>query len=326
MKANEVLKHEHKFRAKYSLSSPPGRIPNPIGQKVSEEEPEQHEHQHHVEASLREELKSRAENCGSKLPQRSKQSAVSVKPGYTRGVVIHTEQKKLSLTGANANASKEKREIGRCYGSQTEPVKIEKSPATVPQPSTRTVYHELKGKTQSRETNSDALELSPRQQDSLQRKKQIEMMMLSEREKLKLTKELEDKERIKMIQQYLDDVHIKPDVDQADNEPRAPRAYKVTRHGRLYSLLPRSDDAPPKIITRPAPILHSSHQTPNHCTMGAASKIAFKKDGRSPITRNKVRFFNDWNKTMFINYVNSKGEPKQVEDEAEQDPGLQVCL
>ena len=209
------------------------------------------------------------------------------------------------------------------------------SSAPVAQPNTRNVYCELMGHALNREKTDGSGELSPRQHDSLKRKKQVELMLLAEKEKLKITKELQDKERIKMIQQYLDDVYVKPEAEQhMDNkEPRAPRAYKVTRHGRLYSLLPRSETAglycqggPPKVVTKPTPILHSTHQTPNHCTMGSTNRISFKNDGKPSTSRDNLRYCNDWNKRIFTNYVNSKGDLRQQEEEPDQDTSLQVII
>ena len=114
MQAQEIFQHERKFTAKYGRSSTPG---SQNGPEVSVEESEQHVPRSRGEASQRDESNCR-EKCGSKLPQRSKQSPPSVKPGYTGGVVIHTEHRELSLATAKYNAAKEKREPSRSQAKQ----------------------------------------------------------------------------------------------------------------------------------------------------------------------------------------------------------------
>lgn len=152
-----------------------------------------------------------------------------------------------------------------------------------------------------------------------------------EREKDKIKKELEDQERVMIIQQYLEDVYSQHNTELHGDEgtmverERLPRSYKVTTKGRLYSLLPRSpaptQSASPKVITKAVPILSAGNQAARVPIGGRVGerKVAFRGQGGE---KNGIRYLNDWNKSAFISYMNSEAEGK--DGETEEDPSLKV--
>lgn len=171
------------------------------------------------------------------------------------------------------------------------------------------------------------------QEDSLKRQKHKELTEEVEREKQRIERELLDSERVKLIERYLDDVYARHSgmnttTLQLDNKEkeRVSHNKKQKREGQIYSWIPgkkgqRSYSS--RMSRKTPPILHhSSCQTSPNLSVGHISKkVDFKEKQPSD---NKVRYFNDWSKAAFINYVNSDGE--FMVDEANQDLANKVMV
>lgn len=170
------------------------------------------------------------------------------------------------------------------------------------------------------------------QEDSLKRQKQKELTEEVEREKQRIERELLDSERVKLIEQYLDDVYsryagmntttLQLDNKTVEKERSSHSSSKMQkRQGQIYSWIPRKKaqrSFSPGVSSKTPSILHTSGQPSQTFSIGHVSKkVDFKEKQPSDTHNNKVRYFNDWSKAAFINYVNSEGEFKV--DEANQD-------
>ncbi|KAL9980414.1 hypothetical protein ACROYT_G009002 [Oculina patagonica] len=154
------------------------------------------------------------------------------------------------------------------------------------------------------------IRLKPKQEESLKRQKEKEQTEGHERERVKFLKELEDQERQKIIAEYLQHVYSqygKPTSPRAGNKKSEhnTRAYTVSKQGRVCSVGTRQTEEHnpdvPQVVTRPAPIWHQTARgSPGD------KKISFR--AKQGITgTNGVRFFNEWNNSLFTEYINSPG-------------------
>ena len=150
--------------------------------------------------------------------------------------------------------------------------------------------------------------MNPKQEESLKRQKEKELSDDHEREKVKFLKELEDQKRQKMITEYLQHVYSQygqqpsPQATSKKTEPNL-RTYKVSKQGRVYSVVTRPAEKPgsdvPQVITKPTPILHQAARG-----VQGDKKISFRPQPGAK-GANGVRFFNDWNNSVFTEYINS---------------------
>lgn len=142
---------------------------------------------------------------------------------------------------------------------------------------------------------------------------------------------MQDNERVKLIEQYLDDVYSRYSNSgrtlTLETTARLGTTNKATqkRKENIYSWLPKKHQHGafgPGMASMPASILHKESST----TGCAEKKIDFKEKSPSQ-TKNdynatKLRFFNEWSKKSFSNYVNDVGE--FLMSEADQDFSSQV--
>jgi len=158
------------------------------------------------------------------------------------------------------------------------------------------------------------------QEYSLRRQKQKELFDEVELEHSRIERELQDTERVKLIEQYLDDVYTRYGASTKTLQLDVTSRCKTTpkRQGNIYSWLPRKQA---RDNSKPASILHPFKESTNNFCIGCVDKkIEFKE--KQAKNDAKFRFFNDWSKTAFINYVNSEGE--FLMNEADQDFSSQV--
>lgn len=177
------------------------------------------------------------------------------------------------------------------------------------------------------------------QEINLRRQKQKELFEEVEREHSRIERELQDTERVKLIEQYLDDVYSRynPTITtvQLESTARLSSGNKTTpkRKGNIYSWLPdkhQHGKFGPATVNMPASILHQCQDSKAQkgiAVGGSDKKIEFKeKSVTAQSTKNettaKFRFFNEWSKTSFNNYVNSDGE--FLAHKADQDFSNQV--
>jgi len=179
------------------------------------------------------------------------------------------------------------------------------------------------------------------QEINLRRQKQKELFEEVEREHSRIERELQDTERVKLIEQYLDDVYTRYNSSaktvQFEPTARLSSGNKVSpkRKGNVYSWLPKKHQHGafgPGTVNMPASILHQnkdSQTAQNSSAVGSDKKIEFKEksvSGHSPKNDNtaKFRFFNEWSKNSFNKYVNSDGQ--FLIHEADQDFSHHVSL
>ena len=159
------------------------------------------------------------------------------------------------------------------------------------------------------QANLNIKRLNQAQEESLKRQKEKEQTEDREREKLKFLKKLEDQERQKIITEYLQQVYSQyGQQDSSHSTTKAtepnPRTFKVSKQGRVYSVVTHSAEKPIAGVTRvtvtkPTPILHSAARGSQ-----VEKKLVFRPQ---PDTKgeNGVRFVNEWNNNVFTEYINS---------------------
>ncbi|XP_032228148.2 MAP/microtubule affinity-regulating kinase 3-like [Nematostella vectensis] len=295
MQAQEILQHDYKFHAKYGRKSSPD---------VNEKE----------DVFDADENKNSSErNHKGFWREKKPQSCVKTYPGVTlkeeqRELVLHASQcnwKKAAIQESNltskeseGKATKGSEEETGCSGGM--------------------------GKKQEK--------LTTKQEESLKRQKHRELAEEVDREQKRVERELQDTERVALIEHYLDDIYTKYSVkattlqlNKTPDNTHAQKNYTKTCRGKLYSWLPmkrprvKTGNLANGIFTKPASILQSSHGK------GLIDKkITFKEQLNGKNANPNIRYFNDWSKTAFINYVNSEGE-FQV-DETDHDLSLQLQL
>ena len=156
------------------------------------------------------------------------------------------------------------------------------------------------------ESRTKEAQLTPRQEESLKRQKDKEQMDDQERERVRLQQVLEDRERQKMVQEYLENVYTQNQVQtaslQGDTRNSEPN-HRETKHCRPHMSLSRpllkSSAHVPQIVGRSTPVLHQ--------TFGSApgeKRVTFKPHS-SFKGSSGVRFQSDWNGTFFSDYINS---------------------
>ena len=309
MQAQEVLQHEFKFHAKYGRRlNTESSANNAESNKLSENQASRF---------------SRAIICTPAtvhVPKKANEQQYNIpKPGYLKGVSLHGDQKETILL----------RDLGL---KREEIVKKQAVPGTDhlvgPNPSADRSLHdentieddlEKGNETQThlnvtvsirptRPTRQDS-RLNPQQEESLKRQKEKELTEDHEKEKVKFLKELEDQERQKMITEYLQHVYSqygqKPSPHATNKKTEInPRTYKVSKQGRVYSVVTRLVEKPgsatPQVITKPTSILHQAARG----TQGD-KKIAFRQPQPGVKIAEGVRFSNDWNNSVFTEYINS---------------------
>ena len=313
MQAQEILQHESKFQLKY-------------GRKLNAAE---------ISTSNTDSNKS-SDNQVSRLDNASNSTHASVpvakksnkqqynipKPGYLKGVKLHGDQREIILDGVKQEIIFEKqaapsqdRLVGpnlsaeRGYNEESK-IKNESEKGNEIQVHSIDILPRPTRPSPEAGFNHPTPEtrLNPKQEESLKRQKEKEQTENHEREKKKFLKELEDQQRQKMIAEYLQ--HVYSQYGRSQPSPRAvnkpelnPRTYKVSKRGRVYSAITRPAEKPgsdaPRVITRPTSILHQASK-------GAQGdkKIVFKTQTGAKAT-NGVRFVNDWNNSVFTEYINS---------------------
>lgn len=170
---------------------------------------------------------------------------------------------------------------------------------------------------------------------ALRRQKQKELLKEVEREHSRIERELQDTERVKLIEQYLDDVYTRysapTNTIQLDFTARLSASNKTTpkQKGNIYSWLPKKQQHGvfgPGTVNMPASILHQRKDSPQTGSASCPDKKIEFKDKSVVQSKNggnaKLRFFNEWSKTSFNHYVNSDGE--FLINEADQDFSSQV--
>lgn len=313
MQAQEILQHESKFQLKY------GRKLNAA--EISTSNTDSNESSDNQVSRL--DNANNSTHASVPVAKKSNKQQYNIsKPGYLKGVKLHGDQSEIILAGVKREVISEKQAApsqDRLVGPNTsaergynEESKIENESEKgneIQVHSTDVLSRPTRPSPEASFNHpTPETRLNPKQEESLKRQKEKEQTENHEREKKKFLKELEDQERQKMITEYLQ--HVYSQYGQSQPSPRAvnkpelnPRTYKVSKQGRVYSVTTRPAEKPgpdvPRVITRPTPILHQAAK-------GAQGdkKIAFKTQTGVKAT-NGVRFVNDWNNSVFTEYINS---------------------
>lgn len=301
MQAQEILQHESKFHAKYgrrlSTEASTSNASNADLNKQLENQASRYSHA------------NTATTTNIPVPKKANEQQLGIpKPGYLKGVSLQ---------------SRDQREVLACGFKREENVEKQDESShdhlVGPNPSAERSSHDdnptnadLEGRSSvNPESRVIETRLKPKQEESLKRQKEKEQTDGYERERVKFLKELEDQERQKIVTEYLQ--HVYSQYGQSSPSPHAgsnkkagefnTRSFKVSKQGRVYSVVTRPPDkhSPdvPQVITKPAPILHQAARNPQ-----GDKKIAFRAQ---PGVKgaNGVRFFNEWNNSVFTDYINS---------------------
>jgi len=304
MQAHEILQHESKFYTKYGrrLSTE-----NSTGNANSDKQPENEtSHSSHTSTVM---------PANVSVPKANQQQYSIPKPGYLKGVSLHEDQREKILSGLKREEITEKQSapsndhlVGPHFSTDRSSHDNNPINDNLPKPNESQIQSTASDSTRPTQPTRLAPRLNPRQEESLKRQKEKEQAEDHEREKVKFRKELEDQERLKMITEYLQNVYSQygqqPSPHAANKKTELnPRTYKVSKPGRVYSVVTRPADKPvsdvPQAITKPMPILHQAARG----TQGD-KKITFMHQ-TGVKGANGVRFFNDWNNSVFLEYINS---------------------
>lgn len=309
MQAQEILQHESKFHTKYGkkLNAAETSTINTVSNKFPDNQ------------VSRLDNTSNSTPASVPLPKKSNKQQYNIpKPGYLKGVSLQGDQREIILAGVKREVIFEKQAASNqncLVGPNPSAERGYNEESTIKEESEKgneiQVYSidDLSRPTRpSPEVSHPTSEtrLIPKQEESLKRQKEKEQTENYEREKKKFLKELEDQERQKMITEYLQHVYSQYGQIQrsslAVNKPQVnPRTYKVSKQGRAVTTRPAvkpGSDAP-RVTTRPTSILHQAARG----TQGD-KKIAFKPQ-TGVKAANGVRFCNDWNNSVFTEYINS---------------------
>ena len=330
MQAQEILQHESKFQIKY------GRKLNAV--EISTSNTDSNKFSDNQVSRL--DNASNSKPASVLVPKKSNKQQYNIrKPGYLKGVKLHGDQREIILAGVKREVVFEKQAApsqDRLVGTNpsaergyNEESKIKKES----EKGNEIQLHSIDGLSRPTRPSPEAgfnhptpeTRLHPKQEESLKRQKEKEQTENHQREKKKFLKELEDQERQKMITEYLQ--HVYSQYGQSQPSPRAVnkpelnlRTYKVSKQGRVYSVTTRPAEKPgseaPRVIPGPTSILHQAAK-------GAQEdkKIAFKTQTGVKAT-NSVRFVNDWNNSVFIEYINSSNV--DTTDGTKEEDKLQV--
>jgi len=299
MQAQEVLQHESKFHAKYGR-----RLSADLG----------------TTNMSNANLDKQTENQASRFSQASTETSPN---GVQRRATV--QQRSVAKPGhGKTNFKRDQREPIVCDVKREE--NIEKQDFTsqdqllVPFQSATDADLALKGRSFINE-ESQVIEarLKPEQEESLKRQKEKEQTESHERERVKFLKELEDKERQKIITEYLQHVYSHhgqtPQTTNTKAEPDT-RSYKVSRQGRVYSTItpPQHEHNPdvPHVITSPTPNWHQTGRGSQR-----DKKISFRAK-RGVTGTNGVRFLNEWNNSLFADYINSSDGDAEIGKERDK--------
>ena len=305
MQAQEILQHESKFHAKYgrrlSTDVRASNVSNADSDKQTESQASRCSH-------------ARTETSPNAVQKRATVQQHSIaKPGQVRGVGLKRDQRETIVYDVKREENIEKQD----YTSHDQPLPPYLSVAQNSHDNPTDVDHdgvesEQKGRSCINEENRVIeARLKSKQEESLKRQKEKEQTEDHERERVKFLKELEDKERQKIITEYLQHVYSHNDQTppQSANKKseHGTRPYKAPRQGRVYSTItrPQKEHNPdvPHLITSPAPIWH-------HITRGSQGdkKISFRANqnkNQGVTGTNGVRFFKEWNNSLFTDFINS---------------------
>ena len=313
MQAQEILQHESKFQIKY------GRKLNAV--EISTSNTDSNKFSDNQVSRL--DNASNSKPASVPVPKKSNKQQYNIrKPGYLKGVKLHGDQREIILAGVKREVVFEKQAApsqDRLVGTNPSAERGYNEESTIKKESEKgneIQLHSIDGLSRQTRPSPEAgfnhptpeTRLNPKQEESLKRQKEKEQTENHQREKKKFLKELEDQERQKMITEYLQ--HVYSQYGQSQPSPRAVnkpelnlRTYKVSQQGRVYSVTTRPAEKPgseaPRVIPRPTSILHQAAK-------GAQEdkKIVFKTQTGVKAT-NSVRFVNDWNKSVFTEYINS---------------------
>ena len=295
MQAQEILQHESKFHAKYgrrlNTDASAGNVCNADSDKQTENKASRLGHASTHTSS----------NAVQKKGAAAKQLSIA-KPGQVKGVGLKRYQGETIVGDVKRDENIEKQDesshdqILAPYPSTARSLRDD-NPSDA---DLDTVESGQRGRSCINEENRVIeARLKPKQEESLKRQKEKELIEGYERERVKFLKELEDQERQKIITEYLQHVyshHGQTPSPQTGNK-------KVSKQGRKYPSVLRPqeqhDRDVPQVITSPAPIWHQT-------TRGSQGdkKISFRPQQRGAGI-NGVRYFNEWNNSLFTDYINS---------------------
>ncbi|XP_020630709.1 uncharacterized protein LOC110067684 [Orbicella faveolata] len=327
MQAQEILQHESKFYAKYGRRLSTDVSTNNVSNADSDKQTENQA--------------SRFSHASTGTSPKAVQSRATVqqlsiaKTGHVKGVGLKRDQRESIVCDVKREENIEKRDY-TSHDQLLAPAVL----APYPSPARRhddnptdadldAVESRQKGRSCINE-GSRVIEarLQPKQEESLKRQKEKEQTENHERERVKFLKELEDKERQKIITEYLHHVYshhgqTQPQTAYKKGEHDT-RPYKVSKQGRVYSMSTRPQEEPspdvPHLITSPAPIWHQTARGSQ-----GDKKISFR--AKQGVTgTNGVRFFNEWNNSLFTDYINSSdGKAKMGKEKDKlQDPSYWI--
>lgn len=289
--AQEILQHESKFHAKYGrrLSTEAGAS-NTSNADIDKQTQNQASRFSHASTGT----------SPNKVQQRAAVQQLS-KPGYIKGVSFKRYQGKTIVCDVKREENIEKQE-----DSSHDQI-FERYPSTARSSHDDNSIDPVLDTVESGQRDRSCINgesrviearLKPKHEESLKRQKEKEQTEDYERERLKFLRELEDQERQKIITEYLQEVY-----SHSGQTPSPQNGNKVSRQGRIYPSVPRPQEEPNGeihlMITRPAPILHQTARVSQR-----DKKISFR--GKQGVTgTNGVRFFTEWNKSLFTDYINS---------------------
>lgn len=305
--AQEILQHESKFHAKYGrrLSTEAGTS-NTSNADIDKHTENRASHFSHASTGT----------SPNEVQQRAAGQQLS-KPGCIKGVSFKRHQRKTIVGDVKREENIEKQEDSS------------RDQIFEPYPSTARSSHDdnpidlvpdtvESGQSDRSLINGESrvieARLKSKHEESLKRQKEKEQTEDYERERL--LRELEDQERQKIITEYLQQVY-----SHSGQTPSPQTANTVSRQGRTYPSIPRPQEEPnrevPLIITRPAPILHQHARVSQR-----DKKISFR--AKQGVTgTNGVRFFSEWNRSLFTDYINSSDSDAEMGKEKEK---LQVKI
>ena len=296
MQAQEILQHESKFQAKY-------------GRRLSTEE-----------STLNADSSKQPENQVSRfghastvtpsdipVPKKANNQVSIPRPGYLKGVTLLKDQREAFLCGMkreeNVHEKKEESSRDQLVGPNVsvERTLHDNNPTNAELNVVKVSTHSQSGISQdSRVTET---QLRPKQEESLKRQKEKEQLEDKERERVKFLKELEDQERKQIITEYLQNVYSQHGSSLNNVGSKISEFNTRSIQGRVHSVLARPGDKQssdvPQVITKPVPILHQAARASQ-----GDKRIAFRAPNESKAA-NGVRFFNEWNNSVFTEYINS---------------------
>lgn len=322
MQAQEILQHESTFHAKYGRRLSTGGSASNASNTDSNKQSE-------IQAS----------RCGHASigtppnnPVQKKENKQSLhKQGYLKGVGLKVDQREILACGLK----REKYVVKQDESNHDHPLgpspSVERSlHDDNPTNADRDKVERTKLESTDQESRVMEIRLKLKQEESLKRQKEKEQTEGHERERVKFLKELEDQERQKIITEYLQHVYSqysKPPSPHAGNKKSGhnTRTYTVSKQGRPCSVGTRQTEEHnpdvPQVVTRPAPIWHQTG-----CGSPGDKKISFR--AKQGITgANGVRFFNEWNNSLFTEYINSPvGDAETGKEKDKLQVMCLVCL